>query len=169
MVLYEQYGGLSGLIMQNMPCNCQLMKKTMKRWCEYQNHSKWARRRFSIANQTMIPSAAVMIQPVAPGPVMKLAATNAKSFWPVVFASESMTASSVKLTMCATMWTMEKMTMDQATALWNVMFLSKGMNELSGVRRRSEMKLRQTGRRMNATSTWRTSAAVRAIAVREHG
>ena len=32
MVLYEQYGGRSGLIMQNMPCSCQLMKKTMKRW-----------------------------------------------------------------------------------------------------------------------------------------
>ena len=38
MVLYEQYGGLSGLIMQNMPWSCQLMKKTMNRWCEYQNH-----------------------------------------------------------------------------------------------------------------------------------
>ena len=95
MVLYEQYGGLSGLIMQNMPCNCQLMKKTMKRWCEYQNHSKWARRRFSIANQTMIPSEAVMIQPVAPGPVTKLAMMNADTFCPVVTASVSIMASSV--------------------------------------------------------------------------
>ena len=31
IVLYEQYGGRSGLIMQNMPWSCQLMKKTMKR------------------------------------------------------------------------------------------------------------------------------------------
>ena len=146
------------------------MKNTMKRWCEYQNHSKCARRRFSIANHTMIPRAAVMIQPVAPGPVMKLAATNAKTFWPVVFASGSIIASSVKLTIWATIWTIEKMTMDQATALWNVMFLSKGMNEFKGVRRSREMKLRQTGRRMNAASTWRTSAAVRAIAlVRNEG
>ena len=75
------------------------MKKTMNRWCEYQNHSKCARRRFSIANQTMRPRATVIIQPVAPGPVMKLAATNAKTFWPVVFASGSIMASSVKLTM----------------------------------------------------------------------
>lgn len=35
MVLKEQYGGRSGLIMQNMPWSCQLMKKTMNRWCEY--------------------------------------------------------------------------------------------------------------------------------------
>ena len=42
--------------------------------------------------------------------------------------------------------------MDQAVALWKVMFLSKGMMSLSGVRRRREMKLRQTGRRMNMTS-----------------
>ena len=69
--------------------------------------------------------------------------------------------------MWATMWMMEKTTTDQATALWNVMFLSKGMNELRGVRRRREMKLRQIGSRMNAMSTWSMSAAERATAVQE--
>ena len=49
MLLYEQYGGRSGLIMQNMPCSCQLMKNMTNRWCEYQKRSKCARRRFSIA------------------------------------------------------------------------------------------------------------------------
>ena len=39
LVLNEQKGGRSGLIIQNMPCNCQLMKSIMKRWCEYQNRS----------------------------------------------------------------------------------------------------------------------------------
>lgn len=95
---------------------------------------------------------------------MKLAATKAKSFCPRVTASGSTMTSSVKLTMWATMCTMEKTTMDQATALWKVMFLSKGMKVLSGVLRSMEMKFRQTGRRMKATSTWRTRAAVRAIA-----
>ena len=87
MVLNEQYGGLSGWIMQNMPCSCQLMKKTMKRWWVYQNHSKCARRRFSMANQTMMPRAAVIIHPVTPGPVAKFAARKATIRWPVVFAS----------------------------------------------------------------------------------
>jgi hypothetical protein len=40
MVLNEQNGARSGLIMQNMPWSCQLMKKMMKRWCEYQKRSK---------------------------------------------------------------------------------------------------------------------------------
>lgn len=38
-------------------------------------------------------------------------------------------------------------------SLWNEMFLSNGMIELSGVRRRSEMKFRHTGKRMKITST----------------
>lgn len=165
-MLKEQKGGLSGWIIQNIPCNCQQMKKTMNKWWEYQNHSKRARRRFSMAYQTMIPRAAVMIHPVAPGPVTKLAAMKATILWPVVFASGSAIASSAKLTMCAPMWTALPTTIDQAVALWKVIFLSKGMISLSGVRRRSEIKLRQTGRRMRATSTWRTNAAVRAMANR---
>lgn len=84
--------------------------------------------------------------------------------WPVVLADVSAMASFAKFTMCATMCTTVPNTIDHAVALWNVMFLSKGMNELSGVLRRMEMKLRQTGRRMSATSTCRTRAAVRAIA-----
>jgi hypothetical protein len=32
MLLAEQYGGLSGLIIHHIPWNCQAMKKTMKRW-----------------------------------------------------------------------------------------------------------------------------------------
>lgn len=165
IVLKEQYGGRSGWIMQNMPCNCQLMKNTMNRWWVYQNHSKCARRRFSIANHTMMPRAAVMIQPVRPGPVAKLATKNATTRWPVVFASVSMMASFAKLTMCAPMCTADQKTMDQAVALWKVMFLSKGMKWFNGVRRTSEMKFRQTGSRMKMTSTWRTRAAVRAMAV----
>lgn len=60
------------MIMQNMPCNCQLMKKTMNKWCEYQKRSKWALRLFSIANQTIIPRQSHIIHPVTPGPVVKL-------------------------------------------------------------------------------------------------
>lgn len=47
------------------------MKKTMNKWCEYQKRSKLALRLFSIANQTMAPKQATIIQPVTPGPVMK--------------------------------------------------------------------------------------------------
>jgi hypothetical protein len=51
--------------------------------------------------------------------------------------------------------------MDQAVALWKVMFLSKGMMSFKGVWRNMEMKFRQTGSRMKAASTWRMRAAVR--------
>jgi hypothetical protein len=44
-----------------------------------------------------------------------------------------------------------------------VMLPSNGMIELRGVRRMSEMKLRQTGNRIKATSKWSTKAAPRAI------
>lgn len=84
MLLKEQKGGRSGWIMQNIPWSCQLMKKTMKRWWEYQNFSNVALRTFSRAYQTMIASAAVMIQPVTPGPVVKLAAKKAATRAPVV-------------------------------------------------------------------------------------
>lgn len=47
------------------------MKKTMNKWCEYQNRSKWALRRFSIANHTIAHRQRTMIQPVIPGPVEK--------------------------------------------------------------------------------------------------
>jgi len=69
MLLYEQKGGLSGLTMQYMPWSCQLMKKMMNRWCEYQKRSKLALRLFSIAYQTMAHKQATIIQPVIPGPV----------------------------------------------------------------------------------------------------
>lgn len=71
-MLDEQKGGRSGLIMQNMPWSCQLMKKMRNKWCEYQKRSKLALRLFSIANQTMIPKLSHMIHPVIPGPVVKL-------------------------------------------------------------------------------------------------
>lgn len=51
-------------------------------------------------------------------------------------------------------------------AVRKVMFLSNGTTSFKGVRRRMEMKLRQMGSMMNATSTWRTKAAERAIAVK---
>lgn len=57
--------------MQNMPWSCQLTKKTMNKWCEYQKRSKLALRRFSIANHTMAHRQKTMIQPVIPGPVEK--------------------------------------------------------------------------------------------------
>lgn len=53
--------------------------------------------------------------------------------------------------------------MDQPTSLWKVMFLSKGMMPFSGVRRTMEITFLHTGRRIRAMSTWRTSAAERAI------
>ena len=112
-----------------------------------------------------------MIQPVRPGPVRKLAPR--KPMKPVFVDS----ARRVKLTMCATMCTPVKKTIDQATALSGrlsvarqsqrarkVMLLSNGTTAASGVRRRSEMKLRQTGRRMQAASKWRASEAARAMA-----
>lgn len=94
-----------------------------------------------------------MIQPVAPGPVRKLAERKATIRWPVVFAWGSAMAILAKLNMCDTMWMIVQKTMDHAVALCKVMLLSKGMTSLSEVRRRREMKFRQTGRRMKMTST----------------
>ena len=44
----------------------------------------------------------------------------------------------------------------EADSLWNVMFLSKGMMSFKGVLLSNEMKFRQTGKRMKATSICRT-------------
>jgi len=44
----------------------------------------------------------------------------------------------------AMVWTQVKKTIDQAMSLWKVMFLSKSMMLLSGVRRRREITPRQT-------------------------
>src|SRR5580658_7308729 len=112
----------------------------------------------------MMARQTVIIHPVAPGPVAKLASRKARNFAPPVFAEVSASASLAKLTMCAPICTTVPKTIDQAVALWKVMFLSKGMIWLRGVRRRREMKLRQMGRRMKITSTCRTRAAARAIA-----
>jgi len=49
-----------------------------------------------------------------------------------------------KFTQWAMVWTQVKKTIDQATSLWNVMFLSKSMMLFSGVRRRREITPRQT-------------------------
>jgi quinolinate synthase len=65
------------------------MKKMIKRWCEYQNHSNFSRRLFSRAKKTMMNRVAVIIHPVTPGPVVKLAAKKATTRWPVVVASVS--------------------------------------------------------------------------------
>jgi hypothetical protein len=62
----------------------------------------------------------------------------------------------------AMVWSQEKKTMDQATSLWKVMFLSKGMTSFSGVRRAMEIRFLQTGKRIKATSTCSTNAAERA-------
>lgn len=126
-MFHEQKGARSGWIIQNIPCSCQLRKKTRNKWCEYQKRSKLARRGFSLAYQAMTTSAAVMIQPVTPGPVVKFAMRKTTKRSPGVVASGSTKASSVKLTMCAAMWTKEKKQIPQPTALWNVIFLSKGM------------------------------------------
>lgn len=63
----------------------------------------------------------------------------------------------------AIVWTHEKKTIDQATSLWKVMFLSKGITSFNGVRRAMEIKFLQTGKRMKATSTCNTRAAERAM------
>lgn len=88
-VLDEQKGGRSGLIIQNMPCNCQLMNNTMKRWWEYQNRSKLDLRTLSLEKNTMAPRDAVMIQPVIPGPVVKLRLRKARKRRRVVVADTS--------------------------------------------------------------------------------
>jgi len=54
-----------------------------------------------------------------------------------------------------------------ADPLWNVMFLSKGITLLSGVRRRRDIMFRQTGKRMKMTSMCRTWAEPRAAAKRQ--
>lgn len=68
-----------------------------------------------------------------------------------------------RLFQCAIVWTQEKKTIDQATSLWKVMFLSNGIMSFRGVRRAMDIKFLQTGNRMKAISTWSTKAAERAI------
>lgn len=53
-------------------------------------------------------------------------------------------AKRAKFTQWAIVWTQEKKTIDHATSLWKVMFLSKSMMEFRGVWRRREMRPRQT-------------------------
>jgi hypothetical protein len=130
------------------------MKKTMKRWWVYQNLSNpplGLRRFFSTANHTITPSETVMIHPVIPVPVAKLRERNSTKTLVVVFF-ERMIARFAKFHMCATIWTRLKKTMDHAVAMWNLMLSSKGTISFSAVWRRREMKFRQTGKRMKATS-----------------
>jgi hypothetical protein len=68
-----------------------------------------------------------------------------------------------KLFQWAIVWTQEKNTIAQATSLWKVMFLSKGITSFKGVRRAIDIKFLHTGKRTNATSTCNTSAAERAM------
>lgn len=68
-----------------------------------------------------------------------------------------------RLFQCAMVCTQEKNTIDQATSLWKVMFLSNGMMSFKGVRRAMEIRFLQTGKRMKATSTCRVKAAERAM------
>jgi len=127
------------------------MKKTRNKWCEYQKRSKFALRLFSVAYQTIIPRESHMIHPVTPGPVVKLV-NKKKTILFLVVSADTM-ARLAKLTMWATVWTKDQKTIDQAAALWKVMFLSKGMISFKGVRRKMEMKFLQTGSNMKATST----------------
>jgi len=53
--------------------------------------------------------------------------------------------------------------MDQATNLWKVIFLSKGITSFRGVRRAIDIRFLQTGNKMKATSTCSTNAAERAM------
>lgn len=57
-----------------------------------------------------------MIQPVAPGPVVKFAARKSNTFWPALALVLDI-ASLAKFTMCATMCTNVQTTMDHAVAL----------------------------------------------------
>ena len=65
------------------------MNITIKRWCEYQNRSKLALRTFSLENNTMTPRQVVMIQPVIPGPVVKLRLRKTRNRRRVVVADTS--------------------------------------------------------------------------------
>ena len=150
--LNEQKGGRSGLIIQNMPCNCQQMKNRMKRWCEYQNRSKWSLRTFSLEKNTIAARQAVMTQPVIPGPVVKLRLRKTRTRWPAVAEASAM-ANLKKFIIWARMWMTVNATMDQAVSLWKLRALSKGMKSFKGDRRSKEMKLRQTGNKIKATST----------------
>ena len=70
-----------------------------------------------MAKKTMTPKTTVIIQPVTPGPVAKLALRKATNLAPPVLASVSAIASLAKLTMCARTWTAVPATIDQAVAL----------------------------------------------------
>ena len=87
-----------------------------------------------------------MTHPVAPGPERKLKRKNPLRPVPVAFARRT------KFTMWAIVWTQEKKTIDHAMSLWNVMFLSKSMTLFNGVRRRREIRPRQTA--INQNSFW---------------
>ena len=105
------------MIVQNMPWSCQQMKKIMKRWWEYRNCSNLALRHFSPAKKTMMPRQGATIQPVAPGPVTKLASRKATTLAPNVLAPGSAFARRAKLTMCAPMCMAVKRIIDHAVAL----------------------------------------------------
>ena len=145
------------------------MNNTMKRWWEYQNRSKWSRRCCSMEKKTMMARQTVMIHPVTPGPVAKLALRNATNMGPGPFTLGSATASLPKFTIWDRMWTTLQKTIDQPVALWKATTLSNRMTWLSGVRRRREMKFRHIGISISATFTYRTSAAARAMATSESG
>jgi len=134
----------------------QKTKKTMNRWWVYQKRSKLARRAFSAAVKAIAINESSMTYPLQPGPVARLA--RMKPMKPRLFPAENR----AKLFQCATVCTQEKKTMDQATSLWKVMFLSKGITSFNGVRRAMEIRFLQTGNRMKATSTCSTRAAERA-------
>lgn len=94
---------------------------------------------------------AVMIQPVIPGPVVKLRLRNIRRRADVEEPFNM--ANLKKFIIWATMWIPVNATMAHAVSLWKVRAWSKGMKSFRGVRRRKETKLRQTGNKINATST----------------
>jgi hypothetical protein len=122
----------------------------------YQKRSKFARRAFSAAVNAIAFNAMSMTYPLQPGPVARLA--RIKPMNPRLLLAENL----ARLFQCATVWTQEKKTIDQAIVLWKVMFLSKGIMSFNGVRRAMDIRFLQTGNRIKATSTCSTSAAERA-------
>lgn len=113
----------------------------------YQNRSNCARRGFSMAVSAIAINASNITYPVHPGPVAKFA--SKKPLNPSLLTA----ANFAKLFQCAIVCTQEKKTIDQATSLWKVMFLSNGMMPFKGVRRTIDIKFLHTGKRMRATST----------------
>jgi hypothetical protein len=132
------------------------MKKTMNRWCVYQKRSKFARRAFSAAVNAIAIRAMSMTYPLQPGPVARLARMNPMK--PRLLPAENR----ARLFQWEIVWTQEKNTIDHATSLWKVMFLSNGITSFKGVRRAIEIRFLHTGNRTKATSTCSTRAAERA-------